>query len=289
MSNPKKKIPTTGYKGFDKNLRCREQQYEVGQEYEWPEIKICQKGAHFCESPLDVFGYYPPVDSRYAEVESTGEEERHDEDSKVCTSRLRISNEIRLSGLITAGVKFILDRVNWECKKESNTGDQSAATNTGYQSAATNTGDRSAATNTGDRSAATNTGYQSAATNTGDRSAATNTGTQSAATNTGTQSAATNTGYQSAATNTGSRSAATNTGTRSAAEVTGNESIAICIGIEGKARGSLGCWLVLADWKVVRNDWCINEVKSVRVDGTEIKADVWYRLNGGKFLELEVE
>ena len=262
MSNPKKKIPTTGYKGFDKNLRCREQQYEVGQEYEWPEIKICQKGAHFCESPLDVFGYYPPVDSRYAEVESTGEEERHDEDSKVCTSRLRISNEIRLSGLITAGVKFILDRVNWECKKESNTGDQSAATNTGYQSAATNTGDRSAATNTG---------------------------TQSAATNTGTQSAATNTGNQSAATNTGSRSAATNTGTRSAAEVTGNESIAICIGIEGKARGSLGCWLVLADWKVVRNDWCINEVKSVRVDGTEIKADVWYRLNGGKFLELEVE
>ena len=71
--------------------------------------------------------------------------------------------------------------------------------------------------------------------------------------------------------------------------MTGNESIAICIGIEGKARGSLGCWLVLADWKVVRNDWCINEVKSVRVDGTEIKADVWYRLNGGKFLELEVE
>ncbi len=177
----------------------------------------------------------------------------------------------------------------------TNTGDQSAATNTGYQSAATNTGDQSAATNTGYQSAATNTGNWSAATNTGnwsaatntgDQSAATNTGYQSAATNTGDQSAATNTGYQSAATNTGNWSAATNTGDRSAASVEGKDSIAIAFGAKSKAKGALGCYIVLAEW--TKNDNGERELKTVKchkVDGETIKPDTWYMLEDGKFKE----
>ena len=226
----------TGFKGFDKDLKCRDYQYEVGKKFEEEgKIEACSKGFHFCENPLDVLGYYPPYgekgSNRYCIVKGSGNIDRDGDDTKVACSKLYISAEIGLKGIIEAGVKFILDKVNWKDNKKSNTGDrsaatntgyQSAATNTGYQSAATNTGNRSAATNTGNRSAATNTGYQSAATNTGDRSAATNTGDRSAATNTGNYSAATNTGDQSAATNTGDRSAATNTGYRSAATNTGN-------------------------------------------------------------------
>ena len=162
-----------GYKGFDKDLKCRDFQYEVGKDYTAKgKVKACKNGFHFCENPMDVFGYYPPSDSRYCTVEGSGEEDRDDDDSKVATSKIHISAEIGLKGLIEAGVKFILNKVNWKDNKESNTGDYSAATNTGNQSAATNTGYRSAATNTGDYSAATNTGYQSAATNTGYQSAA---------------------------------------------------------------------------------------------------------------------
>jgi hypothetical protein len=169
----------------------------------------------------------------------------------------------------------------------TNTGYQSAATNTGYQSAATNTGDQSAATNTGDQSAATNTGYQSAATNTGDPSAATNTGYQSAATNTGYRSAATNTGYQSAATNTGYQSAATNTGDRSAATVEGKESVAASLGIEGKVKGALGCWLVLSEWFEDDNgNWHRKDVRCAMVDGEIIKADTWYQLVDGQLKEI---
>ena len=197
-----------GFKGFDKDLKCRGYQYEVGQDFqeEW-KIEACSKGFHFCENPFDVFSYYPPsVENginRYCVVEGGGSIDKDSDDTKIACSKLHISAEIGLKGLVEAGVKFILDKVNWKDCKESNTGNRSAATNTGY---------RSAATNTRDRSAATNTGYQSAATNTGNRSAATNTGNRSAATNTGYQSAATNTGYYSAATNTGDYSAATNTG-----------------------------------------------------------------------------
>ncbi len=222
------------YKGFDKDLKCRGFQYEIGKEYEENAADICHKGFHACENPMDVFGYYNPADSRYCEVDLDTNEQT-EKDSKRVGKKIKIETEIGLSGLIQAGVKFILEKVDFKSAKESNTGYQSAATNTGYQSAATNTGNQSAAMNTGNRSAATNTGYQSAATNTGNQSAATNTGNQSAATNTGNQSAATNTGNRSAATNTGNRSAATNTGDRSAATNTGNWSAATNTGYQSAA------------------------------------------------------
>ena len=157
-----------GFKGFDKNLKCRNYQYEVGQDFEETgNIKACSNGFHFCENPADIFSYYPPSDSgnlnRYCEVEGTGKIDKDSDDSKIACSKIHISAEIGIKGLINAWVKFILDKVNWDDSKATNTGDQSAATNTGNQSAATNTGDQSAATNTGYWSAATNTGYRSAA------------------------------------------------------------------------------------------------------------------------------
>mgnify|MGYP000378063055 FL=1 len=142
------------YKGFDKDLKCRGFQYEVGKEYEESDVKVCEKGFHACENPLDVFSYYPPADSRYCEVEQSGELSKDGGDSKVASSKIKIGAEIGLSGLIRAGVKFILEKVDFKNAKESNTGDRSAATNTGNRSAATNTGYQSAATNTGDQSAA---------------------------------------------------------------------------------------------------------------------------------------
>ena len=238
-----------GYKGFDKDLKCRDFQYEVGKDYTTEgKIEACKNGFHFCENPMDVLGYYPPSDSRYCIIESSGQEDRDGGDSKVATSKIHISAEIGLKGLIEAGVKFILDKVNWKDNKESNTGDRSAAANTGDQSAATNTGDRSAAANTGDQSAATNTGNQSAATSTGDQSAATSTGDQSAAI------------------------------------VSGKGSVAMAIGYKSKAKGSLGCWIVLAE----QNDnYEIIDVQSIKVDGEKIKADTFYTLVNGEFIETE--
>ncbi|MCI7653048.1 MAG: hypothetical protein MSS51_02085, partial [Bacteroidales bacterium] len=282
------------YKGFDKDLKCRGFAYEIGKDYEQDGgIKCCENGFHACEFPLDVFNYYAPGgNSRYCTVTQSGVTDKAGGDSKVASSKIHIETEIGLDGIIKAGVKFILDKVNWNNQKKSNTGDRSAATNTGDRSAATNTGYYSAATNTGDRSAATNTGYCSAATNTGDRSAATNTGYCSAATNTGYCSAATNTGDRSAATNTGDRSAATNTGDYSAAtntgycsaaKVSGKESVAIVTGRDSKAAGALGDWIVLTE----RGEWNgdtypIKEVKAFKVDGEKIKADTFYKLVDGE-------
>ena len=151
-----------GYKGFGKDLKCRDYQYEVGKDYEHNRgVSCCKSGFHFCENPMDVLVYYNPADSRYCEVEGSGTIDK--DDTKVAVSKLHISAEIGLKGLIEAGVKFILDKVNWKDNKESNTGDKSAATNTGNYSVATNTGDRSAATVEGKDSIAIVTGYGSKA------------------------------------------------------------------------------------------------------------------------------
>ena len=157
-----------GYKGFDKSLQCRGFQYKVGETFEEKgTIKACKSGFHFCENPFNIFDYYPPSDSRYCNVEGDGKIDTDNSDSKVACSKLHIHTEIGLSGLISAGVKFILDKVDWGNNKATNTGDRSAATNTGYRSAATNTGYQSAATNTGDQSAASVEGKDSIAIVTG--------------------------------------------------------------------------------------------------------------------------
>ena len=292
------------FKGFDKDLKCRDFQYEIGKEYTEEKADICNCGFHACKFPMDVFGYYSPSDSRYCEVDLEANNQLSN-DSKRVGKKISVKAEIGIAGIIKAGVEYIKEQVNWEDDKATNTGYQSAATNTGNYSAATNTGEYSAATNTGNRSAATNTGKRSAATNTGDRSAATNTGDRSAATNTGNRSAATNTGYQSAATNTGNYSAATNTGDQSAATNTGNysaatntgdrsaaivegkESIALATGINSKAKGKIGCFIVLAEWKEINYEYHIVDVKSAKVDGENIKEDTFYTLKDGKFVEAD--
>ena len=224
-----------GFKGFDKDLKCRGFQYEIGKDYEQEgKVKCCVRGFHFCENPFDVFRYYSPSDSRYCEVEGDGKADKSNDGIKVATSHIHISAEIGLNGLIKDGVKFILGKVNFKDAKSTNTGDQSAATNTG---------DRSAATNTGNYSAATNTGYQSAATNTGDQSAAT---------------------------------------------VEGKESVAIVTGKDGRARGALGCWIVLTERGAFDGvTYPIKEVKAFKVDGVNIKENTFYRLVDGKPVEVE--
>ncbi len=203
------------YKGFNADLTCRGFQYEVGKEYEHKgDVKACESGFHACENPMNVLEHYPPCDengnpNRFCEVEQSGEIDKSNPD-KTCSSHIRILAEIGLDGLIKAGVKFILDKVNWKDKKESNTG------------------------------------------------------------------------YRSAATNTGNYSAATNTGNQSAATVEGKESIAIVTGRNSRAKGALGCWLVITERD---NYGHILNVKAAKVDGLAIKPDTWYRLAGGELVE----
>ncbi|EBZ9755238.1 DUF7666 domain-containing protein [Salmonella enterica subsp. enterica serovar Kentucky] len=171
------------FKGFNKDLTCRDFQFAIGETFHHDgKVEACGSGFHACECPFDVFSYYPPAESRYAETISFGVIDREEEgDTKIASASITIKSELTLPQFIQRGIEWIWSKIDKSLEQQIMTGNRSAATNTGNRSAATNTGDWSAATNTGYRSAATNTGYQSAATNTGDLSAAEVSGSQSVA------------------------------------------------------------------------------------------------------------
>lgn len=117
-----------GFKGFDKDFKCRNFQYEIGKEYthDGP-LKLCSSGFHFVENPLDAFGYYGPSDGHYAEVVARDVSSNTDSDSKRVARSLKVIAEVSLQNLCNLGAKFILSKVDFENAKESNTGDSSAA------------------------------------------------------------------------------------------------------------------------------------------------------------------
>ncbi|EDJ9423421.1 hypothetical protein GFN62_07145 [Salmonella enterica] len=248
------------FKGFNKDLKCRDFQFEIGKTFHHDgKVEACGSGFHACECPFDVFSYYSPADSRFAETISFGITDREEYgDTKIASASITIKAELTLPQFIQRGIEWIWSKIDKSLEQQIMCGNRSAATNTGNRSAATNTGDWSAATNTGDWSAATNTGNRSAATNTGNRSAATNTG---------------------------NRSAATNTGDWSAAEVSGSQSVAAAFGIEGKARASEGGAIVLC---YRDEDGELIHISASKVGENGIMPNTWYQLNeDGEFVACE--
>lgn len=105
MTNENKII---AYKGFNKDFKCRDFQYEVGKTYEMDgNIKCCGRGFHACESPMDVFDYYDMLTSRFAEVEQSGEIHKVDNSTKICSSRIKIKAELKLADIINLGVEWL--------------------------------------------------------------------------------------------------------------------------------------------------------------------------------------
>ena len=217
-----------GYKGFDKNWKCRDMQYEVGKTYEEAEARLCNKGLHFCENPFDVFSYYSPENqSRYAVVEAENVTDEKDSDTKRVAKKLTIKTELNLIGIVKAGMEYIKEHINVEKIKEKAFDESTAATS-------------------------------------------------------GNESTAATSGYRSTAATSGDESTAATSGDESTAIVEGEDSVAIALGARSKAKGALGCWLILAEWEENDDGMYRKDVKCFKVDGEIIKADMFYMLEDGE-------
>ena len=97
-----------GYKAFDKHLQCRGFQYEVGKEYEIDgKIRVCERGFHACENPLEVFDHYDMLNSRFCKVEQTGDIDKEKNTTKICSSKIKIVAELKLADMIRLGVEWL--------------------------------------------------------------------------------------------------------------------------------------------------------------------------------------
>ena len=276
------------YKGTDKDMKCRGMQYKLGETAVYDgEPRLCEAGLHACEQPIDVLNHYAPNESRYFEAEAEEvTDERESGDSKIVAKKMTLKAEIGVPGLVKAQIEYIKNQIGFEdAIKRANAEKENHAT--GDQGAASATGVQGAASATGDQGAASATGYHGAASATGDQGAASATGNRGAASATGVQGAASATGYLGAASATGDQGAASATGDQGAASATGKAGVALAAGYECKAMGALGCAICCVE----RGEWDgetfpIIAVKAAIVDGEKIKADTWYRLKNGKFVEV---
>ena len=275
-----------GFKGFDKDFRCRGFQFDPkGGEYQEKEAKICSSGFHFCTNPFDVFSYYPPVTSRFAEVEAlTGKPvEQHDEDSKIATTHLKIHCEIDLKEIINACASFLVSLV----KKKATTGDAPHSATTGDAPHSATTGDRAHSATTGDRAHSATTGYRAHSATTGHDAHSATTGYAAHSATTGYRAHSATTGDAAHSATTGDRAHSATTGDAAHSAVAGKNSIAVAVGISNKAKGKLACWLTLAEWIYKGNEYQLVCVKSILVDGAIIKEDCWYELKNGEFKEVD--
>ena len=198
------------YKAFDKNMRCRDFQYEVGKEYNMDgEIKCCNRGFHACKFPLEVWDYYDILNSRFAEVEQSGEIDEEEKSTKVCSSHIKIKAELKLADIINIGVEWLKDVTSpSKVKTDGSSGDSAKIGSSGDYAQI---------------------------------------------------------------------------------DSTGEDSVIMCAGNNSKAKAKIGSWITLAEWK-----WSDEKnrnvpicVKTEYVDGENIKADTWYQLKNGKFVEVE--
>ena len=201
------------YKGFDKDMKCRDFQYEVGKEYNMDgEIKCCNRGFHACKSPLEVWDYYDMLNSRFAEVEQSGKIDKEENSTKVCSSRIKIKAELKLADIVNIGVEWLKDitspsKVKTTDKLVDNSGDYAQIGSSG-DSAQINS--------------------------------------------------------------------------------TGENSVIMCAGNNSRAKAKVGSWITLTEWEWndEKNRYVPVCVKTEYVDGENIKADTWYQLKNGKFVEV---
>ena len=269
-------------KGFDKRLRCRGFQYEVGKEYQEPVAELCLKGFHACENPLDTFRYYPPTDSRYCEVEIDDNGQRNSENSKVCGEKIKIVSEIGLDGVIKAGAQFIFELCKGSAEDHAS-GERGNAAASGWSGNAAASGVSGNAAASGESGNAAASGERGTAAASGERGNAAASGESGNAAASGWRGNAAASGERGTAAASGVRGTATATGRDGRASALGEQCIAVAWGNNSLAKGALGNWIVVSE----RASYGIVDAKLARVDGEIIKADTWYTLRRGEIVEVE--
>ena len=137
------------YKGFTKDMTCRDFQFEEGKTYTHDgEPELCKEGFHACEVPLDCLRYYRPSDgSIYREVEMDGVTNEREDDSKRVGKTIKIGARISIRDIVNISIDFF--------KKKTAA---SPAATSGYRSTAATSGDESTAIVEGQESVAVVTG-----------------------------------------------------------------------------------------------------------------------------------
>ena len=301
------------YKGFDENMQCRGFKYEVGKEYKMGgNIKCCERGFHACESPMEVWDYYDMLTSRFAKVEQSGKIEKEENSTKVCSSRIKIKAELKLVDIINIGVEWLKDITspskvkadgvlndNGDRRRQiGSSGDYAQIGSSGNSAHIGSSGDyaqigssgNSAHIGSSGKSAKIgSSGYYAKIGSSGNSAHIGSSGDYAHIGSSGDYAQIGSSGNSAHIGSSGYYAKIGSSGNSAQIDSTGEDSVVMCAGNKSIAKATVGSWITLAEWK-----WNDNKkrdvpvcVKTEYVDGENIKADTWYQLKDGEFVEVQ--
>ena len=276
------------YKAFDKDMKCKGYQYGVGGEYEEESASACKSGFHACTNPFDVLSYYPLIDedghmTRFASVEQSGMVDNKESD-KTCSSRIKIKAELGLPGFVKACVEWVKEITS--PAKIKNSGDLSD--NSGHSAQIGSSGDYAKIGSSGDSAQIGSSGDSAKIGSSGHSAKIGSSGDSAKIGSSGDSAQIGSSGDSAQIGSSGHSAKIGSSGDSAKIDSTGEDSVICCAGHGSVVKAKIGSWITLAEWKYDNNKsrYVPVCVKTEYVDGERIKADIWYKLIDGEFVEV---
>lgn len=228
-------------------------QYEIGKEYKEDKADLCHCGFHACENPLDVLSYYNNIDDKFCEVELDKIDPNRNKDSKICGKKIKIGIEIGFLGLFKAGIEWIKNKTIFtkEDFKKLPSSYNAKISSSDYNARIGSFSDYARIGSSGEYAQIGSSGD-------------------------GTKIGSSGYNVQIGS-----------SGDDAKISSSGDDCVIMCAGINSSAKAKIGSWITLAEWKYSEEKQrdIPFSVVTKQVDGIEIKEDVYYTLQDGKFKE----
>jgi hypothetical protein len=299
--------PIVAFKGFDKDLKCRGFQFEVGKTYRHDgPVRACASGFHACTEPFDVWGYYGPVACRFAEVELSGKTATHDQDSKIAAAEITIKAELTLPQFIKRAVDRVIELTKG--KGDDPSGDNARIGSSGYfarigssgydarigasgdYARIGSSGDDARIGSSGDNARIGSSGYFARIGSSGDnaRIGASgdyarigSSGYDARIGSSGDNARIGSSGYNARIGSSGDYAKIGASGDYARIEATGANAVIASAGYETRIKGAIGTWVSLAEY---RDGECVGFATGC-IGQNGLEPDVWYVADGGKLVK----
>ena len=262
-----------GYKAFNKGLICKGKQYAENTVFEEENAEICNSGMHFCREPLEVLEYYPLVNkngdiTEFAEVEALDDPKTND-NKKYCTKKLKIGAKIDFAKLVQASVNFEYEKIE-ETKVKTSRKDSAKIGSSGDYAKIGSSGYYAKIGSSGYYAQIGSSGYSAQIGSSGDSAKIGSSGDSAKI------------GSSGYSAQIGS------SGDYAQIDSTGKHAVICCAGHGSKAKGKIGSWITLSEWEYDDKEEVYIPVcvKTEKIDGERIKADTYYTLKNGEFVEV---
>ena len=299
-----KEIKITAYKGFDKDMKCRNFQYEIGKKYEMgSDVEVCKRGFHSCENPMDVLNYYKDMlNDRYCVVEQSGNIDRATDSTKIASSKIKVKTEIGWEGLFKFGIEWLREITNPENVKtidnllndndadyaQIGSSDNAAQiSSSGNYAKIGSSGDYAQIGSSGNNAQISSSGNNAKVGSNGNNAQISSSGNNAHIGSSGDYAYISSSGVCTHLGSSGNNAHIGSSGDYTKIDSTGETSVIMCAGRNSVAKAKVGSWITLSEWKYsdAEDRYIPVCVKTEHVDGDRIKADTWYRLKNGEFVE----